>query len=315
MVLFLLPISKSHRSPALWPGWPGLIYLSTLAFLPVEAQQQAGLTRKAQQQIEDLVPFHEAAHQWWGNVVGAASYRDTWLLEAMANYEALLYAENRKPAAHPLNFWLAHFRDDLLAHPPESTATNEEAGPLALGYRLTSSRSPGGYDPVVYGKGSWVIHMLRMMLHDPDAGDPDARFANMLESVLTEHRFHAISTADFQHAAEKVMTPQMDVDGARSLDWFFDEWVRQTGIPHYRAEFRAIPRGKSYLLRGTLHQENVPAEFTAIVPLYAAGAGEKSILLGSVTTFGPETKFQFASAFPPRRILIDPLHTLLRRPD
>jgi hypothetical protein len=296
-------------------GWPGLIYLSTLAFLPPETQQQAGISRKAQQQIEDLVPFHEAAHQWWGNVVGAAGYRDTWLLEAMANYEALLYAENRKPSAHALNFWLAHFRDDLLAHPPDSTAINEEAGPLSLGYRLTSSRSPGGYDPVVYGKGSWVIHMLRMMLRDPLARDPDERFAAMLQNVLTAHRFHAISTLDFQHAAEKVMTHQMDVDGSGSLDWFFDEWVRQTGIPHYRAEFRVIPHGKAYLVRGILHQEDVPAEFTAIVPLFAAGPGEKSMLLGAVTAFNAETKFQFVSTFPPRRIVIDPQHTLLHRPD
>src|SRR5256886_3361169 len=35
------------------------------------------------------------------------------------------------------------------------------------------------------------------------------------------------------------MTPAMALEGGRSMDWFFDEWVRGTGIPHYRVEFTA----------------------------------------------------------------------------
>ena len=65
-------------------------------------------------ELAQLLPFHEIAHQWWGNVVGTAGYRDTWIQEATANYLSLMYAENRKPSAHVLTTWLAHYRAQLL---------------------------------------------------------------------------------------------------------------------------------------------------------------------------------------------------------
>jgi aminopeptidase N len=40
--------------------------------------------------FQDVLQAHETAHQWWGNRVTAASYRDYWLMEALANYSALL---------------------------------------------------------------------------------------------------------------------------------------------------------------------------------------------------------------------------------
>ena len=76
-----------------------------------------------------------------------------------------------------------------------------------------------------------MIHMLHEMLQEPSARDPDARFRELLKAILSEHRFAALSTADFQRAIEKQMTPAMDLEGTHSMDWFFDEWVRGTGIP------------------------------------------------------------------------------------
>jgi len=57
-------------------GWPGLLYISTYSFLPPAAQQRAGLSESVQEHFTELVPFHEVAHQWWGNIVGWSSYRD-----------------------------------------------------------------------------------------------------------------------------------------------------------------------------------------------------------------------------------------------
>ena len=296
-------------------GWPGLLYLPTLAFLAPEAQQRAGVAPRTQEQVTELVPFHEVAHQWWGNVVGAASYRDTWIEEAMANYLALLYADSKRPGEHVLANWLERFRTELLTREPGTEQIAEQAGPLSMGYRLSSSRSPSAYDTVVYGKGTWVIQMLRMMLREPSAKNPDARFSELLRSVLAEHRFQTLSTADFQHAVEHLMTPAMDLEGNHSMDWFFEEWVRESGIPRYAVQFHVRPEGKDYLVRGKLKQTGVPELFTAAVPLYATRAGSKPVLLGSVVTNGPETTFHFVSHFPPRRIVIDPHLTLLCHSD
>ena len=292
-------------------GWPGLVYLSTLAYLPRETQAEAGLKKGERDELAQLLPFHEIAHQWWGNLVGTASYRDTWIQEAVANYLSLMYADNRKPAAHVLSTWVARYRGQLLEPVPNSEEIVDDAGPLTLGYRLRSAKAPDAYERIVYGKGTWVIHMLREMLRDPAAKAPDARFEAMLRSVLVDHRYHAVSADDLQRAAEKQMTSAMDLEGNKKLDWFFDEWVRQTGIPRYSTEFQAHAHGQDFLVSGKLHQDNVQDYFIASVPIYGATSGGKPALLGTVVATGPQTSFHFTSHFKPSKLVIDPQATIL----
>ncbi|MGB8593154.1 MAG: M1 family aminopeptidase [Candidatus Acidiferrales bacterium] len=292
-------------------GWPGLIYLSTLAYIPRETQEEAGITERTQDEIANLLPYHEIVHQWWGNEVGTASYRDSWIHEAIANYLALMYTDSKKPSAHLLTRWLNTYRNKLLEPVPGSDETVADAGPLTLGYRLSSSKTPEAYDRILYGKGTWVIHMLRTMLRDPASKTPDARFEEVLRSVLEEHRYQAVSTDDIKHAFEKRMTAAMDLDGNHRLDWFFEEWVRDAGIPHYSVQFQSRPRGQGFVITGKLKQDDVPDYFTEAVPLYATSPGGKPVLLGTVATAGPETPFHFESRVRASRLLIDPQETIL----
>ncbi len=86
--------------------------------------------------------------------------------------------------------------------------------------------------------------MIREMLRQPEAKDPDARFTQLLQTLATKYAYRALSTADLQKEVEAVMTPAMDLEGGRSMEWFFDEWVRGTGIPHYHVEFTAQSHGR-----------------------------------------------------------------------
>lgn len=294
-------------------GWPGLLYLSTLVYLPPEAQQQAGVAELGQEEIAQLVPFHEVAHQWWGNIVTPASYRDVWIEEAMADYLSLMYDDARHPGKHALQNWLAQYRDTLLTKAPGTNAPIEQAGPLDFGYRLDSSKTPDAYNTIIYEKGAWVIHMLRMMLRDPRAKHPDARFVTLLRSVLNDHRFQSLSTAQFETNVERLMTRPMDLEGNHSMEWFFDEWVRETGIPAYSVNYQVRSRGARFEIEGALRQDNVPSVFTESVPIYAARAQKKTVFLGRVITTGPSTRFRFFARYRPARLIIDPEHTILCR--
>jgi hypothetical protein len=296
-------------------GWPGLLYLPTLVFLPSGAQQRAGANVQEQQELNEVMPFHEVAHQWWGNVTVPASYRDVWIQEAVANYLALWYTDSKSPAQHFMAHWLARYRDELTAKAKggKSGETVADGGPLSLGSRLDSSRTPGDYGQIIYGKGSWVIHMLRMMLRNPEAPDADARFQQFLHFVLTEYRFKTLSNADFQKSVEKFMTPGMDLEGSHKMDWFFEEWVQGTSIPHYAVEFSSRAQGKDFVVTGKLKQEDTSEEFTAPVPLYAARSQSKPVFLGVVDTLGRETPFRFRSQIPVTKILIDPNLTILSK--
>ena len=292
-------------------GWPGLVYLSTFAFLPPATQQSAGISERAQEMAHEIMPFHEVAHQWWGNVTTAATYRDVWIEEGMANYLALLYDDSRKPNSHRLETWLERYREELIAKAPMTGESVEAAGPLSLGYRLQSSKDPAAYNAIIYGKGTWVMHMIREMLRDPSSHDPDARFRELLRAILTQYRFQPLSTAEFREAVEQHMTPAMDLEGGHSMSWFFDELVRATGIPAYSVQFETKVHRREFLVTGTLRQAGVDDVFTAPVPLYAVRVGRKPERLGVVVTTGAETKFRFFSRFRPARLAIDPELSLL----
>ena len=296
-------------------GWPGLLYLPEFSFLSSETQRRLGLNSDRQEQFAEIVPYHELAHQWWGNQVAWHSYRDQWISEGISNYIALLFADTRKDSNHALKTWLGHYRDTLISKIPGKSDTVEDSvdsiGPLALGYRLHSSLDPAGYGQIVYPKGTWVFHMLRMMLRDPQAKDPDERFVRLLRSLIDSHRGGAMTTDELELAVRKVMLPSMDLEGGHSMAWFFDQWVRGTGIPHYHVEFNVQRSGEQFVVKGVLHQDGVPPEFLARVPIYAAAAGGKTIPLGHVTTSGNQTSFRFVTSVDPRHILIDPELTLL----
>lgn len=296
-------------------GWPGLLYLSTISFLPQEAQQRAGIDASNQELFTRIVPFHEVAHQWWGNVVGWSSYRDQWIDESIANYLSLLFADSQKNPEHTLRAWLERYRKQLANKSLFDGVPPADIGPLTMGSRLSSSKSPDAYDAVIYTKGSWVIHMLREMLRQPNSREPDARFIALLHTLDTRYAQRAFSTEQFQKEVEAVMTPKMDIEGGRSMEWFFEEYVRGTGIPRYRVEFTSRRTEKGFLVRGKLLQSGVPRSFVAPVPLYAAPGAGKSVFLGTVLASGEETSFSFTTQADPRKLLIDPRMTLLCIPE
>jgi hypothetical protein len=304
-------LSVSQIPGSFGQGWPGLLYLSTYAYLSPDAQRQAGLSAAGQEHFTQLVPFHEVAHQWWGNVVGWSSYRDQWIDEAIASYLALMFADSHKYPDHPLHVWLERFRKALLAKPDNGDEAAAETGALTLGSRLNSSKAPLDYDVMIYSKGSWVIHMLREMLRQPKAQNPDARFVLLLQTLASKYAYRALSTADLQKEVEAVMTPSMDLEGGHSMEWFFDEWIRGTGIPRYHVEFTSHAMGKGFLVKGTLTQTGVPRSFIAPVPIYATSAMGHPIYLGTVTAESAKTAFHFIAPTQPHKLLIDPEMTLL----
>jgi hypothetical protein len=305
-------LSVSQIPGSFGQGWPGLLYLSTYAYLSPQAQRQAGLSLSGQEHFTQLVPFHEVAHQWWGNVVGWSSYRDQWIDEAIASYLSLMFADSRKPQEHELRTWLERFRKSLLIKPAASgEEPAAETGALTLGSRLNSSKAPNDYETLVYSKGSWVLHMLREMLRQPGAPNPDAGFTLLLQTLSRKYAYRALSTADLQREVEALMTPAMDLEGGRSMEWFFDQWIRGTGVPRYHVEFTVRAGEKGFLVKGTLTQGGVPRSFIAPVPVYASLALGRTIFLGTVTAEGNRTAFHFVTSAAPHKLVIDPEMTLL----
>jgi len=299
-------LSVSQIPGSFGQGWPGLLYLSTYSFLTASAQQRAGLSTSGQEHFHDLVPFHEVAHQWWGNVVGWSSYRDQWINEALASYLSVLFADSQKEPDRRLHVWLDRYRKRLLEKGAADMAPADIGG-LTLGSRLDSSKMPGGFETVVYSKGTWVFHMIREMLREPKTKSPDARFISFLLTLQKNYAYQPLSTADLQRELEAIMTPAMAIEGRRSMEWFFADWVRGTGIPHYKLEYTTKHSEKGFVIRGKIRQTEVADSFVTPVPIYTAGGA----YLGRVIASGQETAFHLVSERDPGKLVIDPQMTLL----
>src|SRR5208282_4440924 len=148
-------------------GWPGLVFLSSLAFLSPQEQTDLRLDPVARA-LDSQVLVHETAHQWWGDLVLWKTYRDQWLSEGLANYAALLVLEQQNPTQ--FREVLERYRRDLMSKNKNGELLRD-AGPVTLGQRLDSSHFPMGYEEISYERGTWLFHMLRTMLQDSTSHD------------------------------------------------------------------------------------------------------------------------------------------------
>jgi Peptidase family M1 domain len=293
-------------------GWPSLCYVSTLTFLPREEQRALGLDRDSQFAFSQLMRTHEIAHQWWGNLVGAYSYHETWLTEGMANYAARIYAASKDPRNGDLVEAMRHLKIHLLEK-EKAEQTIESAGPIWLGWRLYSSKTPAAFQDVVYGKGAWVIHMVRMMMRDPQT-QSDAHFIVAMKAFLTQFKDRGASTEDFKKTIEQHMTHTMDLEGNRKMDWFFDEWVKDVGIPVYQLNYSlgGIEQN-GYLVSGRILQSAVPASFEMPVPVFAH-YGNRSVQVAIINVSGEETPFRIhltGSKLKPSKITLNDNESVL----
>ena len=285
-------------------GWPELVYLPTLSFLPKTERSELGSKKEGSDQLGPGMIAHEIAHQWWGNLLGWQTYHDQWLSEGLATYAAALFLAQGKDGSRQFRDLLHRYKDDLLAK-TGGGATVESGGPIWLGQRLSSSLDPEGYSTIVYKKACWVLHMLRELMADPKSGS-DARFFRMLRDFITRYQGQSVSTEDFIQHAERYMTPEIDLENNRKLDWFFNEWVYDTGIPAYtlKTEGRALATGQ-YVVQGAITQSDVPEDFEMPVGVVAVYAKDKRVTLGRVVVGASESHFKFIAPRKPLRVMID----------
>ncbi len=229
-------------------GFPGLVYISTLAYINPGQLPQPLRERSKQTFFSELLETHEVAHQWWGNLVVPASYHDDWLIESLANYSALLLLE-RKKGVKAMDDVLDDYRTHLLSK-TDAGRTLESAGPIIWGYRLESSLAPDAWRSVTYEKGTWIIHMLRRRLGDE-------KFLALLREVASHH--HSISTDQFRELASQYAPKSPDP----GLKIFFDNWVYGTGVPAVKLSYS----WSGAKLSGSLVQRDVDDDFSAYVPV------------------------------------------------
>jgi hypothetical protein len=177
-------------------------------------------------QWDEYFLAHEIAHQWWGQAVSCATYKDQWLSEGLAQFAAASYIRNK--------YGEKDF-SAVLKQLSKWTEKKSDKGPISLGSRL-SFYDFDAYQAVIYDKAALALFMLQDILGD------DVFFSGLKE-FFAEHRYSAARTASFVSAMEKV--------SGRDLKGFFQGWFDSYELPDVRTSWseESAPDGRRLRIR------------------------------------------------------------------
>ncbi len=274
-------------------GFPGLVYAPTLSYLDPASAPLINLTAPQRAFYKEALFPHEISHQWWGNLVTVDDQSDSWLVEALATYSALLYLEQRSGPG-TIERFLGYYLNDLRRENSEGKAI-ESAGPIVLGERLTSSRFPNAMAAIVYGKGAWIMHMIRAAI------GPDS-FVKLLSALPQDFGDRNMTTEDFREAAAAYLPAGSPDPGFKD---FFDQWVYGIGMPRLKVRWSQ----KQQRISGVIEQRGVPDYFSAPVTLELRTSGD--VIRKVLRTDGPSTEFSFAVSQKVQQVRLDPDRVLL----
>ncbi|MBD3258397.1 hypothetical protein GF377_08175, partial [candidate division GN15 bacterium] len=236
--------------------------------------------------FSESIIAHEAAHQWWGDMITCESWQDIWLNEGWASYsEALWQLENNGWAAY-------HNYMDGMAYYGGGTVWVEPEDTNSVWSIFNGNLS--------YDKGAWVVHMLRGVLGD-------SLFSVGVDAYYnSEHQHGSATTEDFKYVWENATGVE--------LDWFFDDWIYGQYYPRYEFQFLSESSGGGQYttyLYVTQVQSTQPRVFDMPVDFFVDYSGATDDTLTFVHD-AAEKLFKFTSAAPVVAMELDPADWILK---
>lgn len=290
-------------------AFPGLVLLTFQVFGALHTGES------------ELFRAHEVAHQWWGAGADWESYRDQWITEGFANYSAALYVLDGLGEEDQFRDMLDAWRLDALGEVNVGQgygkrygfrpavireSDGNESGPLVAGFRLRTTDTPFDYRLIIYEKGAFVLHMIRMLLLDLESGS-DARFRALMRGFMRDHVGGVASTRSFEAAVTEAF--------GEPMDWFFDQWVYGTDVPTYRPDLDVSPLRdgrEPFVLHGRVRQEDVPPGFRMSVPIRLEFRDHEPVV-HRIRIDRPEVRVEIPIPAEPTRIEFNHLHGVLAR--
>jgi hypothetical protein len=221
---------------------------------------------------------HEAAHQWWGQGVAPASYRERWLSEAWAQYSAAMWIRRERGEGD--------FKK-MMDRMARWALRSDSMGPIHLGRRLGHIEGdPRIFRAIVYDKGAWVLHMLRGLVGD------DAFFSGA-RAFLREHRYSKAGTQGLRVALEAA--------SGRDLSPYFERWIYDTGLPTLLWTRRTERRGPLFSTTVDVHPLLLPGPLPLQIAVSTGGGREER----SVTLSPAGGSWTFETADKPSEVEIN----------
>jgi aminopeptidase N len=235
---------------------------------------------------EDGLIAHELGHQWFGDLVTTNDWGNIWLNEGFATFMEYLWTESHfgKDAANyerwrNSKYWNASH--NLYEKPIVRHDFNDSSE----------------FDGNAYGKGGWVLYMLRNQLGEQ-------AFYTSLKHYLEVNRGKNVTTSDLVKAVDEA--------SHTNVDRFFEQWVYGAGAPKLEVSYTYDEAKKQVALKvkQVQKQEGHVGLFRVPVDVEITnGTGPK--LFPIVVCKETET-FTFYSESAPKMVLFDKGNQVLK---
>ena len=166
--------------------------------------------------------LHEAAHQWFGDLVTMRWFDDLWLKEGFATFMAYKAFERVMPR---LDAWkVFHLRTKPLAY-----LTDVTKGTTPIWQEIANlSAAKSAYGNIVYRKAPSMLRQAEFYLGPRE-------FQRAVQLFVKEHAYANATWEDLVGAFERT--------SARKLDVWAAAWVKRRGMPDVRVRWTANRRG------------------------------------------------------------------------
>ena len=168
------------------------------------------------------VILHEAAHQWFGDLVTMRWFDDLWLKEGFATFMSYKAFERVMPQ---LDAWkVFHLRTKPLAY-----LTDVTKGTTPIWQEIANlSAAKSAYGNIVYRKAPSMLRQAEFYLGERE-------FRDAVRLVIKEHAYANATWEDLVGAFERT--------SRRRLGAWADAWVKRRGMPDVRVRWAADRRG------------------------------------------------------------------------
>jgi aminopeptidase N len=170
------------------------------------------------------------------------------------------------------------------------------------GRRLEGSNNPNASNAVIYGKGTWIMHMLRRRLGDE-------RFVKMLAELRRRYEWKTLDTDSFRLLCAEFLPP-----GApdAKLESFFDQWVYGTGVPALKLVSSVKGKPGAYKLTGVITQTEVSEDVSVQIAVEIQ-AGKNKPIVRLVRTSSEPVEFTVAVPTANTKAVLDPGMAILHK--
>ncbi len=253
-------------------------------------KKQAFQTEDAYNSARTILP-HEVAHQWLPLSVFVDENDMALLSEGFCEYSSVLYGEwSGDPQA----------RDSLKNHPLKRPLLMRalKGNDLPL-RRKADIRST----PTHYLKGAYVHNMLRLIMGDSE-------FKILLKEFTSQNVLKTVTASDYRKMAENI--------SGKKLEWFFNQWTEQTGIPRLKIYGVKIKKyGIGWQTEGRVRLIGYEKKYTTPVELTVETAAEETnnlywIGYDDENNYLNEIQFKIETAEKPLRIILDKNENILK---